>query len=58
MIWAGIPASAKASAGGPGTLIDEALVATGDGAYRIERCEFPDDPSIRPLLRKGTKLGE
>ena len=55
MVWQGSPAPGK---GVPGTLIDEALVATGDGAYRIERCEFPDEPSSRPALRKGTKLGE
>ena len=55
MVWQGTPAEGK---GVPGTLIDEALVATGDGAYRIERCGFPDDPSARPALRKGTKLGE
>jgi methionyl-tRNA formyltransferase len=55
MVWQGVPAAGK---GTPGTLIDEGLVATGDGAYRIERCEFPDEPSSRPVLRKGTKLGE
>jgi methionyl-tRNA formyltransferase len=55
MVWQGVPAAGR---GSPGILIDEALVATGDGAYRIERCEFPDDPSARPDLRKGTKLGE
>jgi len=42
MVWQGSPAPGK---GVPGTLIDEGLVATGDGAYRIERCEFPDEPS-------------
>ncbi|MBI3856721.1 MAG: formyltransferase [Planctomycetes bacterium] len=55
MVWQGVPAAGK---GPPGLLIEESLVATGDGAYRIERCEFPDDPSARPVLRKGTKLGE
>ncbi len=55
MVWQGSPAPGK---GAPGTLLDEGLVATGDGAYRIERCEFPDEPSSRPVLRKGSKLGE
>jgi len=55
MVWAGVPAAGK---GSPGTLIDDALVATGDAAYRIERCEFPEQGSERPLLRKGTKLGD
>lgn len=55
MVWEGRPSSGN---GAPGTLIEESLVATGDGAYRIERCEFPDEPSSRPALRKGTKLGE
>jgi methionyl-tRNA formyltransferase len=55
MVWAGVPAPGK---GSPGTLIEDALVATGDGAYRIERCEYPDNRSERPVLRKGMKLGE
>lgn len=55
MVWQGLPAVGK---GSPGTLIEESLVATGDGAYRIERCEYADGPSDRPLLRIGMKLGE
>jgi methionyl-tRNA formyltransferase len=55
MVWQGTPAPGK---GAPGSLIDESLVATGDGAYRIERCEYADGPSDRPLLRKGLKLGD
>lgn len=55
MVWQGIPAPGS---GPVGILIEESLVATGDGAYRIERCQFPDDPSSRPVLSKGTKLGE
>ncbi len=55
MVWQGVPAPGK---GSPGTLIEDALVATGDGAYRIERCEYPDKPAERPVLRKGMKLGE
>src|SRR5258706_6676262 len=48
MVWQGVPAAGR---GSPGILIDEALVATGDGANRIERCEVPADPSARPDLR-------
>ncbi len=55
MVWQGVPAEGK---GSPGTLIEENVVATGDGAYRIERCEYADGPSDRPLLRRGMKLGE
>ncbi|MBV8879279.1 MAG: hypothetical protein JO332_04920 [Planctomycetaceae bacterium] len=55
MVWAGIPAPGR---GAPGTLLEDALVATGDGAYRIERCEYPDNRSERPALRKGMKLGD
>ena len=55
MVWQGLPALGK---GSPGTLIEESLVATGDGAYRIERCEYADGPSDRPLLSRGMKLGE
>jgi hypothetical protein len=51
MVWQGSPRRE----GRPGVLIDEGLVATGDGAYRIERCEFPDEPSSRPVLRKGSQ---
>lgn len=36
MVWAGSPAEGR---GTPGTVIGERTVATGDGAYRIERCE-------------------
>lgn len=55
MVWEGVPAEGK---GSPGTLIEENLVATGDGAYRIERCTYADGPSDRPVLRKGMKLGD
>ena len=55
MVWRGTPAPGS---GIPGVLIEEGLVATGDGAYRIELCEFPDEPSSRPALRKGSKLGD
>lgn len=55
MVWVGVPAAGK---GSPGTLIEDNLVATGDAAYRIERCEYPDAPAERPALRKGMKLGD
>ncbi len=54
MIWAGSPAPGT---GTPGTLIDDNLVATGDGAYRIEKWNLAESAD-RPALRKGTKLGE
>jgi methionyl-tRNA formyltransferase len=64
MVWSGTPASLPGGARGesgrqapPGTLIAESLVATGDGAYRIECCEFSGDPSARPRLAAGTRLG-
>ena len=55
MVWQGSPAPGQ---GRPGTLIEDSLVATGDGAYRIERCEYPDARSERPVLRRGMILGE
>jgi methionyl-tRNA formyltransferase len=55
MVWQGVPAAGK---GSPGTLIEESLVATGDGAYRIERCDYADGAPDRPVLRQGMKLGE
>jgi len=55
MVWEGAPSPGR---GSPGTLIEDSLVATGDGAYRIERCEFPDHRSERPVLRQGMKLGD
>jgi len=55
MVWQGVPSEGK---GSPGTLIEESLVATGDGAYRIERCDYADGAPDRPVLRKGMKLGD
>jgi len=55
MVWQGVPAPGR---GRPGTLLEDSLVATGDGAYRIERCEYPDAPAERPVLRRGLTLGE
>ena len=54
MVWAGSPAPGK---GAPGLLIDDNLVATGDGAWRIENWNLADSGE-RPALRKGTQLGE
>lgn len=52
MVWAGRPAEGR---GSPGTAIAEGVVATGDGAYRIERCEFAEGrPAVIP---KGARLG-
>jgi hypothetical protein len=55
MIWEGRPADGR---GTPGVLIDDSLVATADGAYRIERCAFEDDPSASPSLSRGSRFGE
>lgn len=55
MVWQGVPAPGR---GVPGTLLEDALVATGDGAYRIERCDYPEPRSERPVLRRGMILGE
>jgi methionyl-tRNA formyltransferase len=54
MIWAGSPATGR---GTPGTVIGENLVATGDGAYCIERCAFAEDQKQRPAFRPGAQLG-
>lgn len=55
MVWEGRPAAGR---GVPGTVLEPFVVATGDGAYRIERCAFADDPSAAPLLNPGLKLGD
>jgi methionyl-tRNA formyltransferase len=55
MIWQGHPAP---GGGTPGAAIGEALIATGEGAFQIERCEFADDRSTTPKIPKGTKLGD
>jgi methionyl-tRNA formyltransferase len=63
MVWSGEPVSRIAggrSAGpppAPGTVIAESVVATGDGAYRIERCEFAGEPGLHPRLGPGAELG-
>jgi methionyl-tRNA formyltransferase len=55
MVWAGSPAEGH---GPPGVAIAESLVATGDGAYRIERCEFAEDRAAKPIISRGIKLGD
>jgi methionyl-tRNA formyltransferase len=60
MIWSGEPASLIAGSTGPrplpGTVIAESVVATGDGAYRIERCGFVGEPSAPPRLHPGMEF--
>jgi len=55
MIWAGTPVPGR---GTPGTLIENNVVATGDGAYRIERWSLAERPAVAPPLRAGTRLGD
>ncbi len=55
MIWSGIPAEGR---GPPGSVIAEGLVATGDGAYRIEQCNYAEAGAGEPRLRGGMKLGD
>lgn len=47
MVWAGAPAPGR---GAPGTLIADGVVATGDGAYRITKCDYAEP------LRAGMKF--
>ena len=54
MVWAGSPAQGS---GPPGEVLGDSVVATGDGAWRIERCEFADRGAERPFIRAGMKLG-
>jgi methionyl-tRNA formyltransferase len=49
MVWKGAPAVGR---GAPGTVLDGSTVATGDGAYRIDRMD-PADVVFAP----GTVLG-
>ena len=63
MVWSGTPLatgvhSLSEHRPAPGTVIGDAVIATGDGSYLIERCEFADDASIRPRFDLGTKLGQ
>lgn len=51
MIWEGCPVPGR---GAPGTLILNRVVATGEGAYRIDRCSFPDGST--PPLPAGIAL--
>lgn len=55
MVWEGRPTAGR---GVPGTVLEPSVVATGDGAYRIERSAFADDPSATPRLSPGLKLGD
>jgi methionyl-tRNA formyltransferase len=55
MVWEGSPAE---GGGAPGLIIGDSLVATGDGAYRILRSEFSSGETERPILRRGSRLGE
>jgi len=53
MVWEGTPAEGK---GEPGTIVKPGVVATADGAYRIDRCEF-SPPAGPPALVPGARLG-
>ncbi len=48
MVWAGRPAAGK---GEPGRVLAEGVVATGDGAYRVEESEGAE-------LKAGLKVGD
>lgn len=48
MVWAGRPAAGK---GEPGRVLEDGIVATGDGAYRVEESEGAE-------LKVGMKVGE
>jgi len=54
MVWSG---SIGKGSGPPGKVIGDSLVATGDGAYRIERCEFAGNRTGEPALVPGVQLG-
>jgi methionyl-tRNA formyltransferase len=54
MVWSGRPA---AGGGPPGTVLGDGVVATGDGAYRIERWEIAGSAES-PELSPGLRLGE
>ena len=55
MVWEGLPAEGH---GTPGTAIADSVVATGDGAYRIEHCDYSEDRAAKPIIPKGTRLGD
>ncbi len=55
MVWSGAPV---AGAGEPGRLIQPDVVATGDGAYRIEHMTWTDGPAAVPVLKAGDRLGD
>ena len=53
MVWEGAPAEGK---GEPGILVRPGVVATADGAYQIDRCEF-SPPAGPPALVPGAQMG-
>ncbi|HTF57484.1 MAG TPA: formyltransferase family protein [Planctomycetota bacterium] len=55
MVWQGSPAEGR---GIPGRVIRPSVVATLDGAYQIEKWEFPAPEDGRPPLDPGAQLGE
>jgi len=55
MVWQGSPAEGR---GEPGRVIGPSVVATSDGAYRIERCEYSTPGAGIPALEPGAQLGE
>ena len=52
MVWAGSPTLGR---GTPGTVVEPGVVATGDGAYRIERATV-DGADALPFLRESRRL--
>jgi len=54
MVWEGSPAEGR---GDPGRVIRPSVVATSDGAYRIEKCEFAGPGPASPTLIAGLQLG-
>ena len=55
MVWAGSPAEGR---GAPGIALADGIVATGDGAFRIERSEFAEDRASKPIISRGDRLGD
>ena len=54
MVWEGAPSEGR---GRPGRVIHPAVVATADGAYRIDRCEFSASGDGLSALVPGVELG-
>jgi methionyl-tRNA formyltransferase len=55
MVWEGSPVEGR---GAPGRVIRPAVVATSDGAFRIDRCEYSPPGAGVPTLDPGVQLGE